>query len=255
MTNNEIGYKSTFADGRGRLNVIGYHMEWSEYQLEQVDPASDPCDSNGNVVPPGDPNADNSVKTPHVCGQVWQNLVANTGKAHITGVNLELDYRVSERLSLGFNVEMKTAETDEDETLQVPAGLPLPLSADTKGALWMDYSWPTQQFGAENGFLRLQYSKQGAIWNALTGGTIADDPNPRQRVPGYAIADARIGLQGDDWEFSVFINNLLDERAAYSYVNGLFSYPMGSSRDGVANHQAVYTNRPREIGIRFTQSW
>ena len=255
MTNNEIGYKSTFADGRGRLNVIGYHMEWSEYQLEQVDPASDPCDSNGNVVPPGDPNADNSVKTPHVCGQVWQNLVANTGKAHITGVNLELDYRVSERLSLGFNVEMKTAETDEDETLQVPAGLPLPLSADTKGALWMDYSWPTQQFGAENGFLRLQYSKQGAIWNALTGGTIADDPNPRQRVPGYAIADARIGLQGADWEFSVFINNLLDERAAYSYVNGLFSYPMGSSRDGVANHQAVYTNRPREIGIRFTQSW
>jgi hypothetical protein len=152
-------------------------------------------------------------------------------------------------------MEMKEAETDADETLQVDPGLPLPLSADTKGAVWMDYSWPTQQFGANHGFARLQFSKQGAIWNALTGGPPGEDANPRQRVPGYQIADARIGLQGDDWEFSVFINNLLDERGAYSYSNGQFLYSMGSSRDGVDNIQDVYTNRPREIGIRFTQSW
>jgi hypothetical protein len=30
---------------------------------------------------------------------------------------------------------------------------------------------------------------------------------------------------------------------------------MGSSADGVDHHQVVYVNRPREIGIRFTQSW
>ncbi|SVE05501.1 uncharacterized protein METZ01_LOCUS458355, partial [marine metagenome] len=139
MENREIGYKSSFADGRGRLNIIGYDMQWSEYQLEQVDPSQVPCDSNGNAVDLGSPNADAGVKTPGVCGQPWQNLVANTGEATIQGVNLEVDYRVSERLSLGFNMEMKSAETGADPTGIVEAGLQLPLSADTKGAFWMDY--------------------------------------------------------------------------------------------------------------------
>jgi outer membrane receptor protein involved in Fe transport len=119
----------------------------------------------------------------------------------------------------------------------------------------MDYVWPTGQFGADNGFMRMQYSKQGAIWNNLDGGSPIDAMNPRQRVPGYAIADVRVGLQGEDWEVSVFINNLLDERAAYTYSGGQFLWGMGSSADGIDNHQYVSTNRPREIGIRYTQSW
>ena len=255
MENREIGYKSSFAEGRGRFNIIGYDMQWSEYQLEQVDPSQVPCDANGNAIVLGTGTPDSSVKTPGVCGQPWQNLVANTGEATIRGVNLELDYRVSERLSLGFNMEMKSAETGADPTGIVEAGLQLPLSADTKGSLWMDYVWPTGQFGADNGFMRMQYSKQGAIWNNLDGGSPTEAMNPRQRVPGYAIADVRVGLQGEDWEFSVFINNLLDERAAYTYSGGQFLWGMGSSRDGIENHQYVSTNRPREIGIRFTQSW
>jgi len=255
MENREIGYKSSFAEGRGRFNIIGYDMQWSEYQLEQVDPSQVPCDANGNAIVLGTGTPDPSVKTPGVCGQPWQNLVANTGEATIQGVNLELDYRVSERLSLGFNMEMKSAETGADPTGIVEAGLQLPLSADTKGSVWMDYEWPTGQFGANYGFARLQYSQQGAIWNNLDGGSPTDAMNPRQRVPGYAVADARIGLQGDDWEFSVFINNLLDERAAYTYSGGQFLWGMGSSADGIDNHQYIPTNRPREIGIRYTQSW
>jgi outer membrane receptor protein involved in Fe transport len=255
MENREFGYKSSFADGRGRLNIIGYDMEWSEYQLEQVDPSQVPCDANGNATDFGGPDVAPSVKTPGVCGQPWQNLVANTGEATIKGLNLEMDYRVNERLSLGFNMEWKEAETGADPTGIVEAGLQLPLSADTKGAFWMDYTWEASQWGSNYGFMRFQYSKQGAIWNNLDGGNPASSMNPRQRVPGYAIADARIGLQGDDWEVSVFVNNLLDERAAYTYSGGQFLWGMGSSADGVDHHQLVYTNRPREIGIRYTQSW
>jgi outer membrane receptor protein involved in Fe transport len=119
----------------------------------------------------------------------------------------------------------------------------------------MDYTWEAAQWGANYGFMRFQYSKQGAIWNNLDGGSPIDAMNPRQRVPGYAIADARVGLQGEDWEISLFINNLLDERAAYTYSGGQFLWGMGSSADGIDHHQLVYTNRPREIGIRYTQSW
>ena len=79
--------------------------------------------------------------------------------------------------------------------------------------------------------------------------------NPRLRVPGYSIADARVGFRGEDWEVSMFINNLTDERAHYSIANGDFGNAQAQSVDGVERHQYVYVNRPREMGIRYTKSW
>ena len=64
MANREIGYKSSFAQGRGRLTIIGYDMEWSEYQLEQVDPSQIPCEAHGNATDFGRPNVAPSVATP-----------------------------------------------------------------------------------------------------------------------------------------------------------------------------------------------
>jgi outer membrane receptor protein involved in Fe transport len=43
MNNYEMGYKSNFADGRGRFNVTGYYMLWEDYQLSIVDPSQEPC--------------------------------------------------------------------------------------------------------------------------------------------------------------------------------------------------------------------
>ncbi|MGH8222928.1 MAG: TonB-dependent receptor, partial [Woeseiaceae bacterium] len=43
MDNYELGYKSSFARGQGRFNTTIYHMLWSDYQLELVDPASTLC--------------------------------------------------------------------------------------------------------------------------------------------------------------------------------------------------------------------
>ncbi len=40
MKNYELGYKSSFADGRGRLNLTYYHMAWEDYQLQTLDPSN-----------------------------------------------------------------------------------------------------------------------------------------------------------------------------------------------------------------------
>jgi outer membrane receptor protein involved in Fe transport len=255
MENTELGYKSSFDGGRGRFNVIGYRMEWTEYQLEQVDPSHTPCDANGNVAADTGLNPVPSVKTPGICGQPWQNLVANTGNAHIYGANFELDYRFSNNFSLGMNYEWMEAETDEDDTGVVAAGLQLPLVPENKGAIWADYTWETSLTEASVGVLRLQYSNQGSIWSNLDGGHPDESSNPRFAVPGYGIADLRIGLQAEDWEIAFFVNNLTDERAAYTYSGGQFLWGMASSKDGVDHHRLSYVNRPREIGIRFTTSW
>jgi outer membrane receptor protein involved in Fe transport len=255
MENNEIGYKTSFAEGRGRLNMIGYRMTWTDYQLEQVDPSHTSCDAAGNPVGQGDPNADPGVSNPGVCGQPWQQIVANTGNAHINGLNFEIDYQMSEQFRFGMNYEWMEAETDEDVTGVIESGLTLPVVPESKGAIWGDYTWETNLMGANLGVFRFQYSNQGSIWNNLDGGHPDESSNPRFRVPGYAIADIRLGLQSDDWEVSFFINNLTDERAAYTYGSGQFLWGMASSKDGVDHHRLSYVNRPREFGIRFTTSW
>ena len=253
MDNYEGGIKSSFSEGRGRFNLIMYNMEWDKYQLEQVDPSSTNCDANGDVADDTGLDPVASVKTPHVCGQPWQNLVANTGQAHISGANLEVDYRFTERLSGGLNFETMEAQSDNAEG--IPAGALLPLVPKNKGAFWLDYNWPTQLFGSEQGFARFQYSTQDGIWNAIKGGNLNAAANPRLRVPGYSIADARVGFRGEDWEVSMFINNLADERAHYSIANGDFGNAQAQSVDGVERRQYAYTNRPREMGIRYTKSW
>ena len=117
MDNHEAGIRSTFGDGRGRFNLTAYHMKWDEYQLEQVDPSNTPCDANGAVAKISGLAPDASVKTAGVCGQPWQNLVANTGQAHITGVNIDVEYALTENITFGLNYENMEAMTDSNHDL------------------------------------------------------------------------------------------------------------------------------------------
>ncbi|MDZ7644370.1 MAG: TonB-dependent receptor [Woeseiaceae bacterium] len=135
MDNYEIGYKSTFGQGRGRFNLTAYRMDWSDYQLQLVDPSDKPCtDEMGNPLP------ESEFSTPGVCGQPWQVLIANAGDAHINGVNFEFDYAFGENWLVGLNYERMEAETDTEADLDgdgvndLVKGLRLPLVPQAKGS-------------------------------------------------------------------------------------------------------------------------
>ena len=256
MDNYEIGYKSSFANGKGRLNVTVYNMEWSDYQLQLVDPTDPPCeDSNGNpLLPEGD------FAIPGVCGQPWQTLIANAGDAHIDGVNVELDYAASDRWLFGMNYEVMEAETDTSADLDgdgindLVAGLKLPLVPDSKASAWIEYRQPTRLLGADQFFIRTQWSYTGESLNILE--PIAEtDPNPQHKTPAYTIGDLRAGLVGEDWQFDVFIDNLTDERAIYTRQTGLFEWAAAQTAEGRAHHQTLFVSRPLEFGIRYMKRW
>jgi iron complex outermembrane receptor protein len=263
MDNHEAGIRSTFGDGRGRFNLTAYHMKWDEYQLEQVDPSNTPCDANGAVAKITGLAPDASVKTAGVCGQPWQNLVANTGQAHITGVNIDLEYALTENITFGLNYENMEAMTDTDhdlngtpDTFEVKKDMRLPLVPENKGSLWVTWSTPASIMGADYKYVRFQASTQGGIINKLEQDALNSSANPQHRVPGYQIMDIRAGLQGEDWEVAAYINNLTDERAQYTYGTGDFGWAQASSKPGGRAHNLdVYTNRPREIGIRYMKRW
>lgn len=253
MDNWELGYRSTFGGGKGRFNATFYHMIWDDYQIELVDPASSPC-----LGPDGE--EDPSEAIPGVCGQPWQQVVANAGKAHITGINLEVDYAISQDWIFGGNVEFNEAETDSTIDLDgdgeddITKGLRLPVSPKSKGSAWLDYTHDVDWVGGTQFFSRLQVSYTGGSVSILEPRGL-DDPNPQFKTPSYTIGDIRVGLRGDSWEVSLFLNNFTDERAIYTMADNFFEWGQASIQDGRAHVQRAYTNRPREFGIRFTKAW
>jgi outer membrane receptor protein involved in Fe transport len=251
MDNYEIGYRSTFAGGSGRFNVTGYHMEWTDYQLEIVDPSSTSCADLGRP--------EDSV--PGVCGQPWQNIVTNAGKAHITGANIELDYAFNDKWTFGGNAEFTEAETDTsadlngDGELDLVANLRLPLTPKFKSSAWLDFAEESSWFGGTERFARLQVSYTGERVNILNPADPADSPNPQFSLDAYTIADLSAGVRGDTWQVTLFLNNLTDERAVYTIDSSLFEWGMANVAEGRPHVQRLYTNRPREFGVRFTKSW
>jgi outer membrane receptor protein involved in Fe transport len=249
MANYEIGYRSTFANGRGRLNLTAYHMAWEEYQLRALDPSWETC-------PSGDPNE----KIAGVCGQPWQTLTQNLGDAHITGYNINVDYAANENWMLGFNYENMEAETDsahdfdEDGTPEITKGLRLPITPSYKAATWAEYSQPTNWFGANELFVRLQWSFTGDSVSTLQPFGL-DEATPQWTNPAYDIGDLRVGLIGDDWQVDFFLNNITDTRGQYTDDPSPGAYHGGNLAEGREHSRSFYTNRPREYGLRFTKRW
>ena len=252
MDNYELGYKSTFASGAGRFNVTAYQMEWSDYQHELTDPSSIDCDRIG--LPPG--------PTPGVCDQPWQRVVANLGDAHITGVNIELDAALGDSWVLGLNAEFMEAETDSNHDLNadgvpdIVAGLRMPLVPEFKAAAWAEYHWPTELFGGDNNaFVRTQWSYNGDSVSIIEPISPEDANNPQFKNAAYTIGDLRFGIQGDDWEASIFVNNITDERADLTHADGQFDWGAQQAAEGREHHLRVFTNRPREFGVRYMKRW
>ncbi len=252
MDNYEVGYKSSFGNGRGRFNLTAYNMIWDKYQLGLVDPTDPPCLVNG--VP------DFELSIPGECGQPYQVLIANAGNAHINGINAELNYLIGDNWFVGLNYEIMEAETDTDQDLtgdgnpDLVAGLRLPLVPSDKGSGWVEYRKPVEWFGGTEFTVRTQWSYTGDSLNILDPRGI-DDPNPQFESPSYVIGDLRFGISAEDWQIDLFVNNVTDERAVYTTGTGQFEWAAAQTVEGRAHHRTLYTGRPREVGVRYSKSW
>ena len=121
--------------------------------------------------------------------------------------------------------------------------------------MWIDHKKPVDWFGGTEMFSRFQASYSGSSLTTLEPRSEVDSPNPQFKSPSYAIADFRVGVRGNDWEFSVFLNNIFDERAVYTIGDGIMEWGMRSAQDGRAHIQRRYVARPREFGLRYSKSF
>jgi iron complex outermembrane receptor protein len=245
LQNTEVGLKSIWADGRVRVNLTWYDMQWEDYQLSVLDP------SYYNEPP-----------------EPWQEVIANVGDASVSGIQGDFEILLGEGLTFGGNLISLDAKTETNVDLdgnpdefgtpqefEVQAGWRLPLSVEFKASAWLDYTWQTS-FIPGTMFARLQWSHTGDTVNQLRSNDTANPANPQHTTPSWEVVDFRLGLIADaEWEVDLFINNLTDERAQYTRASGFFEEPFSSVQDGRAGVGRIYTNRPLEFGVRFSKHW
>ncbi len=203
LKNYEFGLKSQWMDGHVQFNVIGYFQKWEDMQLELTDPSFQ-------------------------FGEPFQTVIANVGDADVNGFDTEITWLPTEGLSFGlvstylFKAEIAKDIKVFDErapdfvALDIPAGTRLPLVADLNLSTYAEYDWDMNLLGGGDAYVRLQYSYTGTSYNSLRdndGDPEGDGYGGRVQQPSYDIWDLRFGFNNADWEFTLYADNLLDERA------------------------------------------
>jgi iron complex outermembrane recepter protein len=188
----ELGWKATFAGGRGRTAVAVFYADYKDVQV----PASVAIDTNGDGVDDG-----------------FAGATTNAAKATIQGAEIEGVFQFTDAFSatLAFGY----IDADYDEWLVAIAGVLTDISSlrnfqntpETSGNLTLRYEWPLTLLGSE-----------GAL--ALIGAvTHRDDtqqfetPSPLLDQKAYQLYDASLVWTANDGrrQFGLHGRNLGDE--------------------------------------------
>jgi iron complex outermembrane receptor protein len=231
LVNYEIGLRQSALDNQLNLAVVAYWMEWTN-QKTRV----------------GVPFIESDTGTPRVIG-----LQTNAGNSELSGIELEGDYAVSDRLSTSFSVNWAQSEYTEftcsfanyvpgNDSGRVPCeGNTLPKYPDWSGsfaARWEDqlpgsgiWSYHAQLSGTYFGKAYIEetnYSYYGENWRF----------------------DLRTGVRRDGLRLEAFVTNLFDDDTPESAARSAdFSQQSFTS---FSNNYGIVLTPPeqRTFGIR-----
>lgn len=189
IKNYEIGWKTTFADGRARFNGAAYIMDWDALQLTRFD-----VESFGSLL----------------------GLTANTGGADIAGIEGDIQWAVSDSWTLSGGFSYNQAELAEDffvgstdTTPVAPDGTDLPFTPDLK---YTAISRNEFTLGGNDAYFQAAWSWTDDSFNGLF---IAD----RIQQDSYGILNLSGGVTVGDMQFDLYINNATDENAELTRYN------------------------------------
>lgn len=181
----ELGMKSTFLDGRWRLNGAIYYMEWDDIQI-------------------GFFNPDISLL----------GLVDNVGSAESQGLELDTTLLVTEGLEISLAYAYNQAELSEDyfsrpgTTPDATDGQDLPFTPDHKYTATARYSFDLFNLRSS---VQVNYAYTDEMWNDIF-------LSNREKMEDYGLLSASFRIEGGGWHATLFGENLTDE-VAELYIN------------------------------------
>jgi len=212
LVNYEAGVKASWLQRRLTTNLSVYQNNWSDMQIQATS-------TNGAF-----------------------RFITNAGAARIRGFEAEVNARVMEGLDISGSLGYTDAKLTEDQVNSLillaassgRAGDRLPNVPKWTGSASVSYTWPA--FGEYSGMVRADYTytgTQGSELRPTSANYTLQDP--------YSIANARVGLQNDNFGVFVYINNLAGDVV------------MRNTRGtGFVNRLTSVT--PRTVGINFRLS-
>lgn len=190
----EIGSKNRLLDGRLMANIALFYMDWVDQQIT----ASFTFPTGGT-----------------------QSYITNAAGSEIKGVEVELEYALTDQFTAGATyswtdtefTELLDAEAGQLFGNTSLAGKKLPGVPEQQASIYGKLTFPVNS--NYSGFVRADTSftdrKYDQIFNlAHTGDQI--------------LANMSVGLESDHWNVSLFVNNLTDDRTPSSvtrYVDQL----------------------------------
>lgn len=213
--NKELGVRARVLDGRLALTGSIYHINWKDVQV--------------------------SSRT--VNGAVG--ITANAAKARSQGFEFSFNGRVTENITVSGNYAYNDAKLSSnapkvvDGTFDVFSGDRLPGTPKHAGAVAVNYAQPLA-----NGM------ELNANWSAVYTGEIYSKIGLRgsgEVIPDYVVNKASIGVSKDNWQASLFADNIFDKYAVISVANDFSTI---GKVDGVTKRYYAYgVLRPRTVGV------
>lgn len=207
--NYEFGWKSTWQDGRLRFNGAIYHVNWEDFQYSILD------FTVSNLT-----------------------IINNAGQSTVNGLEFDLDYALTDQLTLSLAASYNDSELDEDlingTELEAAKGSELPFSPELQFTAIGRYETNVGGFDA---YAQAAWSHTSDSWSDLR-------TDARLKQDSYDLVNLSVGVTRDNWSVDLFVQNATDERPEISRGNPGYD----STIDTTTN-----TTRPRTIGLRFGQ--
>ncbi|MCC6726725.1 MAG: TonB-dependent receptor [Saprospiraceae bacterium] len=183
LWNYELGFKTTWADGRLMTNAAIFYNDWQNLQQNRT------LD----------------------CGY---NYTSNVGAAHTTGLELELRAKATASLELGSGLGLLYAVIDESGPhLDAEPGDKILFTPSLTANANAQY---TQQLSKGRSiYLRADMQYAGERLNTFSP---EDEEEAYKIFAPYAILNARVGLLFKQYEFSIFANNLTNTAANFGDI-------------------------------------
>lgn len=217
LINYELGFKSTLAGGRLRINGALYQQDWQHFQFSYLGPNSFTIITNG-------PNA--RIRGFDLDATVSLDQFSFNGAVSYTDAKT--------RQNLCHAIDPTYACTDAGNSIDAPAGTRLPVTPQWKMSGTARYTVP---MGTAKAYGQLNATYQSSApsdlrtaYNAILGDQ-----------PGYAQVNLAAGADWEKYSIELFVRNLFDERGELSrYV-----------LCGTCTRVYVVPTTPRMFGVRL----
>ena len=231
LTNYEVGWKTSWLENRLRFNGAIYHATWDDFQFSFL-------------------------------GENGLTNLTNAGSAKLEGIEMELQWAVTDSFSLFGGLALQSSELSDDFCLSLgtdgkplpeaecvandpaeftPSGTRLPSTAEFKGNLTGRYEF---SIGGLDSHFQASLAHEGDKRTALleSENAVLGDSD------AYTLVDLSFGVGKEDWQAELFVKNATDENASlYNYAECSVSICGG----------IVYSivTTPRTIGLKYSHDF